>query len=149
MDSEPTYGKLFCVNQQHASIRQLTLHIQIYTIVMFPHLHHLPSLGLKQQHEELCSNTPRGSDKDDDDGVSYVPTKLRPLLQDVMSTLGSPGKVFYKAEDKMKIHSPVAVKTTGSHWTDYFFNYSTLGLVSISPATCFTRQTGNANLCEG
>ena len=52
------------------------------------------------------------------------------LIQDVESTLGCPSKVFYKAEDKMKIHSPVAVKTTGGHWTDYFFNYSTLGVVS-------------------
>jgi len=59
------------------------------------------------------------------------------LLQDVMSTLGCPNKVFYKAEDKMKIHSPVAVKTTGGHWTDYFFNYSTLGVVSVSSAACF------------
>jgi len=56
------------------------------------------------------------------------------LLQDVMSTLGCPSKVFYKAEDKMKIHSPVAVKTTRGHWTDYFFNYSTLGVVSVGQA---------------
>jgi len=53
------------------------------------------------------------------------------ILQDVMSTLGCPSKVFYKAEDKMKIHSPVAVKTTAGHWTDYFLNYSTLGVVSV------------------
>ena len=31
MDSEPTNGKLFCVNQQHASIHQPTQHIQMYT----------------------------------------------------------------------------------------------------------------------
>jgi len=67
---------------------------------------------------------------------------LYPLLQDVMSTLGCPSKVFYKAEDKMKIHSPVAVKTTGSHWTDYFFNYSTLGVVSICPATSVALDKG-------
>jgi len=53
-----------------------------------------------------------------------------------MSTLGCPSKVFYKAEDKMKIHSPVAVKTTGGHWTDYFFNYSTLGVVSVGSLLC-------------
>jgi len=34
MDSAPTNGKLFCVNQQHASIHQPTQHIQIYTTVM-------------------------------------------------------------------------------------------------------------------
>ena len=37
MDSKPTNRKLFCVNQQHPSIHQLIQHIQIYTIVMFPH----------------------------------------------------------------------------------------------------------------
>jgi len=38
MDSEPTNGKPFCVNQQHTPIHQPTQHIiQIYTIVMFPH----------------------------------------------------------------------------------------------------------------
>ena len=65
-----------------------------------------------------------------------------------MSTLGCPSKVFYKAEDKMKIHSPVAVKTTGGHWTDYFFNYSTLGVVSISPANDFIAATFMKDLFE-
>jgi len=37
MDSRATNGKLFCVNQQHASIHQPTQHIQIYTIIMFRH----------------------------------------------------------------------------------------------------------------
>jgi len=37
MDSEPTNGKLFCVDQQHMSIHQPTQHIQIYTIIMFLH----------------------------------------------------------------------------------------------------------------
>jgi len=32
MDSEPTNGKLFCVNQQHASTHQPTQHIQIYNV---------------------------------------------------------------------------------------------------------------------
>jgi len=52
MDSEPTNGKLFCVNQQQASIHQPIQHIQIYRTV---------TLGLEQQHEQLCSNTPRGA----------------------------------------------------------------------------------------
>ena len=53
MDSEPTNRKLFCVNQQHASIHQPTQH---YTDM---HNNNVPSL--KQKHEELCSNTPSGS----------------------------------------------------------------------------------------
>lgn len=53
--------------------------------------------------------------------------------QDVMSLLGSPSQVFYKSEDKMKIHSPNAhlhVKTPRR--SDYFFNYFSLGLVRIT-----------------
>lgn len=48
--------------------------------------------------------------------------------QDVMSTLGSPDKVFYKDEDKMRIHSSSQHKQQVSNTSDYFFNYFTLGL---------------------
>ncbi|XP_030366768.1 UPF0183 protein C16orf70 homolog isoform X5 [Strigops habroptila] len=48
--------------------------------------------------------------------------------QDVLSTLGSPHKVFYKSEDKMKIHSPSPHKQVPSKCNDYFFNYCTLGV---------------------
>ncbi|CAM1330314.1 C16orf70 (predicted) [Pycnogonum litorale] len=46
----------------------------------------------------------------------------------ILSALGSPNKVFYKAEDKMKIHSPNAHKLVSSSSSDYFYNYFTLGL---------------------
>jgi len=62
MDSEPTNGKLFCVNQQHASIYQLTQLMPIY-IVMLPY----QSSGLEQQHEKVCSNSMR-------DGKTYLET---------------------------------------------------------------------------
>lgn len=48
--------------------------------------------------------------------------------QDVTSALGCPSKVYYKDEDKMKIHSPVALQKAKSHRSDYFFNYFTLGM---------------------
>ncbi|XP_064599085.1 phagosome assembly factor 1-like [Liolophura sinensis] len=48
--------------------------------------------------------------------------------QDVISALGCPSKVFYKAEDKMKIHSPDAHKRVKSRWSDFFFNYFTMGV---------------------
>lgn len=48
--------------------------------------------------------------------------------QEVTGALGSPSKVFYKAEDKMKIHSPNAHKLVTSRSSDYFFNYYSLGL---------------------
>ncbi|KAJ8925830.1 hypothetical protein NQ315_009682 [Exocentrus adspersus] len=48
--------------------------------------------------------------------------------QDVASMLGSPSKVFYKSEDKMRIHSPNAHRKIAATRSDYFFNYFTLGL---------------------
>lgn len=47
--------------------------------------------------------------------------------QDVASSLGAPSRVFFKSEDKMKIHSPSAHKRIQKK-SDFFFNYFTLGL---------------------
>ncbi|KAJ3596424.1 hypothetical protein NHX12_002831 [Muraenolepis orangiensis] len=52
--------------------------------------------------------------------------------QDVMGALGSPHKVFYKSEDKMKIHSPSPHKQVPSKCNDYFFNYYPLGVDILS-----------------
>lgn len=48
--------------------------------------------------------------------------------QDVMSALGAPCKVYYKDEDKMKIHSTSPDKQVINPESDYFYNYFTLGL---------------------
>ncbi|XP_063218330.1 PHAF1 protein CG7083 isoform X2 [Bacillus rossius redtenbacheri] len=48
--------------------------------------------------------------------------------QDVATALGAPSRVFYKAEDKMKIHSPNAHRRVASRHSDFFFNYFTLGM---------------------
>ncbi|ODN03576.1 hypothetical protein Ocin01_03102 [Orchesella cincta] len=48
--------------------------------------------------------------------------------QTVASKLGTPSRVFYKAEDKMKIHSRDYHKRVSSERSDYFFNYFTMGL---------------------
>lgn len=48
--------------------------------------------------------------------------------QDVASSLGCPSRVFFKSEDKMKIHSPNAHRRSQHRRSDYFFNYFTLGL---------------------
>ena len=45
--------------------------------------------------------------------------------------LGAPSRVFYKSEDKMKIHSPKAHMKAASLKSDYFFNYFQMGLVSF------------------
>lgn len=49
-------------------------------------------------------------------------------VQDVMSSIGSPSRVFYKSEDKMKIHSPNAHRKTISLKSDYFYNYFNMGM---------------------
>ncbi|XP_022907928.1 PHAF1 protein CG7083 [Onthophagus taurus] len=47
--------------------------------------------------------------------------------QDVASALGAPSKVFFKSEDKMRIHTPNAHRRISTK-SDYFFNYFTLGM---------------------
>ncbi|XP_033626369.1 UPF0183 protein C16orf70 homolog [Asterias rubens] len=63
-------------------------------------------------------------------------SKQRPIIrtlqfgdsaQDVISSLGCPSKVFYKSEDKMRIHSKTFHKDQ-PRTSDYFFNYFTIGV---------------------
>ncbi|KAH9372862.1 phagosome assembly factor 1 isoform X2 [Haemaphysalis longicornis] len=49
-------------------------------------------------------------------------------VQDVVWALGSPNKVFYKEEDKMKIHAQDSHRLLAARASDYFYNYFTLGL---------------------
>jgi hypothetical protein len=51
---------------------------------------------------------------------------LTPALPD----LGAPNRVFYKSEDKMKIHSPNAHRKSAALKSDYFYNYFLIGMVS-------------------
>ena len=51
-------------------------------------------------------------------------------VQDVMSSIGAPNRIFYKSEDKMKIHSPNAHRKASLLKSDYFYNYFTFGMVS-------------------
>ncbi|XP_054290277.1 PHAF1 protein CG7083-like [Macrosteles quadrilineatus] len=48
--------------------------------------------------------------------------------QDVATLLGTPQRVFFKAEDKMKIHSPNAHRRVTARRSDFFFNYFSLGM---------------------
>ncbi|KRZ29224.1 Double-strand-break repair protein rad21 -like protein, partial [Trichinella pseudospiralis] len=50
--------------------------------------------------------------------------------QKVASALGFPSAVYYKSEDKMRIHLPSAQRTRCNEKSDYFYNYFTMGLVS-------------------
>jgi hypothetical protein len=58
--------------------------------------------------------------------------------EDVLSVLGCPSKTFYKSEDKMKIHSPDAHKLVRSRCSDYFYNYTTLGVDILFDASVHT-----------
>jgi len=49
-------------------------------------------------------------------------------VQDVTSAIGAPSRVFYKSEDKMKIHSPNAHRKSAALKSDYFYNYFTMGM---------------------
>jgi len=49
-------------------------------------------------------------------------------VQDVLSSLGAPSRVFYKSEDKMKIHSPNAHRRSAILKSDYFYNYFIMGM---------------------
>lgn len=48
--------------------------------------------------------------------------------QDITTSLGTPNSVFFKSEDKMKIHSPNAHRRPQTKRSDFFFNYFTLGI---------------------
>ena len=49
------------------------------------------------------------------------------FYQDVISALGCPERVFYKSEDKMKIHTPDAHRRVRAS-SDYFYNYFSMGV---------------------
>ncbi|CAH1992618.1 unnamed protein product [Acanthoscelides obtectus] len=55
--------------------------------------------------------------------------------QDISTALGAPSKVFYKSEDKMRIHSPNANRKISANRSDYFFNYFSLGMDVLFDAT--------------
>ena len=46
----------------------------------------------------------------------------------IISKLTPFSRVFFKSEDKMKIHSPSAHRRVQSKRSDFFFNYFTLGI---------------------
>ncbi|XP_039265199.2 phagosome assembly factor 1-like [Styela clava] len=54
--------------------------------------------------------------------------KFGDSVQQVLAILGSPCKIFYKLQDKMKIHSASPRKLNETRHTDYFYNYFTLGI---------------------
>ncbi|XP_057653388.1 PHAF1 protein CG7083 isoform X2 [Diorhabda carinulata] len=60
--------------------------------------------------------------------------------QEISTALGAPSKVFYKSEDKMKIHSPNPDRKITAIRSDYFFNYFTLGMDILFDANTNTAK---------
>eukprot|EP01112_Ceratiomyxa_fruticulosa_P014404 TRINITY_DN4120_c0_g1_i4.p1 TRINITY_DN4120_c0_g1~~TRINITY_DN4120_c0_g1_i4.p1 ORF type:complete len:413 (+),score=74.42 TRINITY_DN4120_c0_g1_i4:749-1987(+) len=48
--------------------------------------------------------------------------------QDILSELGMPSRIFYKEEDKMRIHSSTPYTQKLGECADYFYNYFSLGI---------------------
>lgn len=63
-----------------------------------------------------------------EDGLITSTIRFGDSVQDVMAGIGAPSKVFYKSEDKMKIHSPNAHRRSAALRSDYFYNYFTIGM---------------------
>ncbi|XP_076470414.1 phagosome assembly factor 1-like [Babylonia areolata] len=76
----------------------------------------------------ITEDTDVGKDEESRKKVMEKEVLFGHSCQEVMSNLGAPSKVFFKSEDKMKIHSASAHKRPDSSTADYFYNYFTLGL---------------------
>ena len=115
--------------------------------------------GSWQHNKELCVKDGfyLGSTKTN----QSAPDRFGDSVQDVMAGIGAPSKVFlikaaipflniqdisyqsclflkkyqvfYKSEDKMKIHSPNAHRRSAALRSDYFYNYFTMGMVTHQP----------------
>ena len=59
-----------------------------------------------------------------------APSKVSPEIISFTASLALENvQVFYKSEDKMKIHSPNAHRRSAALRSDYFYNYFTMGMV--------------------
>ncbi|XP_071957563.1 phagosome assembly factor 1-like [Antedon mediterranea] len=83
------------------------------------------TVGLELQLLVEASGFGKGMDSRKNDVNRVV--RFGESCQDVMTALGCPSKIFYKSEDKMRIHSR-RFQRDQRRSSDYFFNYFTLGL---------------------
>jgi len=92
---------------------------------------HRKTLGLRVRIVPVPS-LPNASPTSEDSAGGESPLCRRDVLfgdsvQDVVSALGAPARIYYKSEDKMKIHSPNAHKKAAVQKSDFFYNYFTMG----------------------
>ena len=55
-------------------------------------------------------------------------------------------RIYYKSEDKMKIHSPNAHKKAAVQKSDFFYNYFTMGFVSLDEFSVGSEHMNNLPL---
>lgn len=54
------------------------------------------------------------------------------FAQDVLSVIGSPNSVYYKTDDKIKIHTPTPTASSSQRTqdkSDFYYNYVNFGMV--------------------
>jgi len=54
------------------------------------------------------------------------------LFKDVLSVIGSPNTVYYKTDDKIKIHNPSPTSSSSQRSqdkSDFYYNYINFGMV--------------------
>ena len=88
-----------------------------------------PTTASRNGSADCSPTTADGGDPGDGGDVSRT-VLFGDTVQDVMTSIGAPARIFYKDEDKMKIHSPNAHRKAAALKSDYFYNYFTLGFVS-------------------
>ncbi len=92
--------------------------------------HQRRTLGLRVRMVSVPPPPQQQSTLDDASAVESRDVLFGDSVQDVVSALGAPARVYYKSEDKMKIHSPNAHRKSAVQKSDYFYNYFTMGFVS-------------------
>ena len=88
-----------------------------------------PSAACQTGSADCSPTAADGSDPGDGGDVART-VQFGDSVQDVVTSIGAPARIFYKDEDKMKIHSPNAHRKAAALKSDYFYNYFTLGFVS-------------------
>jgi hypothetical protein len=56
------------------------------------------------------------------------------LFEDVLSVIGSPNNVYYKTDDKIKIHNPSPTNSSSQRSqdkSDFYYNYVNFGMVGL------------------
>ncbi|CAF4963672.1 unnamed protein product [Rotaria sp. Silwood1] len=70
---------------------------------------------------------------DPDDHIDYLDATVHfdDTCQDILSVIGSPNNVYYKTDDKIKIHNPsptISLSQRSQDKSDFYYNYVNFGM---------------------